>query len=92
MSSNELEKGGDPSSTQVQHPYRATVRTVFALVVALLSLLPVIAMTTGIDTVPAVAQILTVAALVTRVLALPQVDAFLKDFFPWLASAPSEEK
>ncbi|WP_207921298.1 hypothetical protein [Micromonospora sp. KC721] len=79
-------------TTQTRHPWRATVRTTFAAVVALLSLLPVVAVTAGIDTVPAVAQIIGVAAAVTRILALPSVDNFLKQFLPWLASAPAGEE
>lgn len=75
-------------ATQTKHPWRATARTVFAVVVAVLTLLPVVAATGGIATVPAVAQVLTVAAAVTRVLALPAVDVFLKQFLPWLATEP----
>ncbi|NLU77792.1 hypothetical protein HCA58_05150 [Micromonospora sp. HNM0581] len=75
--------------TQTRHPWRATVRTIFAVTVALLSLLPTIAVAGGVDDVPAVAQVLGVAAAVTRVLALPGVEAFLQRFLPWLASAPA---
>lgn len=77
-----------PNSTQVNHPYRATIRTIFAVVVGLLLLLPVVADTAGIDGVPLVARVLVAAAAVTRVLALPAVDLFLKQWVPWLASAP----
>ncbi|MCX4468975.1 hypothetical protein OOK41_01375 [Micromonospora sp. NBC_01655] len=75
--------------TQTRHPWRATVRTAFAVTVALLTLLPVAAAAGGVDTVPAVAQLLAVAAAVTRVLALPAVDEFLRAFLPWLAAAPA---
>jgi len=74
--------------TQTRHPWRATARTTFAVTVALLTLLPVAAAAGGIATVPAVAQLLAVAGAVTRVLALPTVDAFLRTFLPWLASTP----
>lgn len=76
--------------TQTRHPWRATVRTVFAATVALLSLLPVIAATAGVDTVPAIAQVLVVAGAVTRVLALPGVERFLELYVPWLAASPIE--
>ncbi|MBL6280142.1 hypothetical protein JMF97_28670 [Micromonospora fiedleri] len=79
-------------TTQTRHPWRATVRTIFAVTVALLSLLPTIAVAGGIDDVPAVAQVLGVAAAITRVLALPGVEAFLQRFLPWLASAPAGEE
>jgi hypothetical protein len=77
-------------TTQRRHPWRATVRTIFAAGVALLTLLPVIAATAGIDTVPAVAQVLLVAGAVTRVLALPGVERFLELYIPWLAASPAE--
>ncbi|MFG1660718.1 hypothetical protein ACGFIY_29690 [Micromonospora chersina] len=80
-----------PTTTQTRHPWRATARTIFAAVVALLSLLPAIAAVAGIDAVPLIAQALTVAAAVTRVLAIPGVDDFLRRYLPFLASAPTGE-
>lgn len=77
-------------TTQSRHPWRATVRTIFAAAVALLTLLPVIAATAGVDTVPAIAQVLLVAGAVTRVLALPGVEKFLELYVPWLAASPIE--
>lgn len=75
--------------TQSRHPWRATLRTVFAGLVAVATLLPVAAAAGGVDTVPAVAQAITVAAAITRLLALPAVDDFLRRFAPWLAASPS---
>lgn len=75
--------------TQTAHPWRATARTVFAATVALLTLLPVIATTAQIDTVAWVAQVLVVTGAVTRVLALPGVEAFLESYLPWLAARPA---
>lgn len=77
-----------PAPTQTQHPWRATARTVFAVVVALATLAPQIAAAADVATVPAVAQVLAVAAAVTRVLAIPGVDELLKRFAPFLASEP----
>lgn len=76
----------EPTTTQGAHPWRATARTVFAIVVALLTLLPVIAATAGIGAVPAVVQVLAVAATITRVLALPGVEDFLQKYLPFLAA------
>ncbi|MFI7003387.1 hypothetical protein [Nocardia sp. NPDC050175] len=72
--------------TQVAHPWQATARTVFAILVALASLIPVVAVAGGVDTIPAVAQLITVCAAVTRILALPGVDDFLSRFLPFLAA------
>jgi hypothetical protein len=76
--------------TQTRHPWRATTRTIFAAAVALLSLAPVIAMTAGVDTIPAIAQVLIIAGAVTRVLALPGVERFMEIYIPWLAASPYE--
>lgn len=78
--------------TQVAHPWRATVRTIFAAVVGFAPMAPVIyqaatqqdpAQATGV-----VAGGLVVAGGVTRVMALPGVDAWLKKFVPFLAATP----
>ncbi|SCG15534.1 hypothetical protein GA0070610_1768 [Micromonospora echinofusca] len=74
--------------TQTRHPWRATARTIFAATVAALTLLPTVAVAGGIDTFPAVAQVVAVAAAITRVLALPGVEDFLERFLPFLAAAP----
>lgn len=74
--------------TQVRHPWRATARTVFAGVIALASLLPTIALVAHVETVPLVAQTLTVLATVTRVLAIPGVDAWMRQYVSFLATSP----
>lgn len=76
--------------TQTRYPWRATARTVAAAAVGALSLLPVAAATAGVDTAPAVAQAIVVAGAITRVLALPGVDAWLRRYAPWLATAPAD--
>ena len=68
--------------TQARHPWRATARTTFAAVIAILPALPEIANTLGISTIPVVASVLSVTALVTRVLAIPEVDFWLDRYFP----------
>jgi len=74
--------------TQTRHPWRATARTVLAGAVALLSLLPTIAAVGHLDAAPGAAQILAVAAGVTRILAIPGVDTWLRQYVPWLAAQP----
>lgn len=78
--------------TQVAHPWRATIRTVIQAAIALAALAPFLIDAIGIDeTLPIVAGILAVAAAITRVAALPQVDAFLERFVPWLATGVHTE-
>lgn len=80
------------TSTQVRHPWRATIRTVLAGLLGAASLLPTIAVTAGVETVPAVAQAVAVAGVITRVMAVPGVDAWLRRYLPWLASTTTVDK
>ncbi len=80
-----------PTPTQTQYPWRATVRTVFAAVVGLLSLLPVIFMTAGVSGEVYAIQILAVTGAITRVLAIPGVNAWLEKFVPFLAAEPKQK-
>ncbi len=75
--------------TQTRHPWRATARTVFAAAVAFASLAPVVAATAHVDAVPAVVQVLAVAGAITRVLAMPAVDGWLRRYLPLLATTPA---
>lgn len=77
-------------TTQSAHPWRATLRTALAAAVALAPALPEIARTAGVATVPVVAGALVLAGGVTRVLASPAVEDWLRDFVPWLAAAPRD--
>lgn len=75
--------------TQVRRPWRATVRTGIAVVVALAAMLPALVDAAGIDEAwPPAAAALAIAAAITRVMALPAVEAFLARFVPWLAADP----
>lgn len=78
--------------TQVKRPWRATFRTAVAGAIALASIAPYIyagaALHDPQQATGLVAQILGVAAGVTRVLAVPQVEVFLRRYAPWLAAAP----
>lgn len=81
-------------TTQAEHPWRATTRTVFAIVVALAAMAPVIytaaTMASPEAATGAAAGVLAIAGAVTRIMALPGVEAFLKRFAPWLAAAPED--
>ena len=79
-----------PAPTQTQHPARATIRTVFAGLLALVTLLPYILGAAHVDTTVWGAQALAVAAGVTRVLAIPAVNAWLTENVPWLAATPRQ--
>jgi len=79
--------------TQTRHPWRATVRTVVAVVVALAAMLPLLVEASGVDeTLAPVAGALAIAGAITRVMALPAVDAFLARFLPWLSTTGGDEQ
>lgn len=76
--------------TQVRRPWRATARTIFAALVALAALLPVLVQEAGLDpdAIPWLGTVLLAAGAVTRIMAHPLVERFLRTFLPWLAAAP----
>jgi hypothetical protein len=79
---------GQIAVTQIRHPWRAVIRTVAAAVIALIPVLPPIIDSLGVATVPWVASGLIVIGAVTRVLALRQVETWLRQWAPALAAAP----
>ena len=76
----------EETPTQARHPWRATARTTIAALVALLPALPQIAQELHISTLPLVASILSITALVTRVLAIPEVDRWIDRYAPSLSA------
>lgn len=73
-------------STQVQHPWHATVRSAFQFIMGLLVIVPVVIAELGLSkSIPWVAGALAVAAAATRLMALEPVVAFLERWAPWLA-------
>lgn len=76
--------------TQVRRPTRATVRSVFQFLVALCVLFPILVDQAGLDPSrwPWLAVPLGVATIVTRIMAVPAVEVFLRRWFPFLAAAP----
>jgi len=79
-------------STQTRHPWRATVRTIAAALVALLVIAPQIILEAGLHETAYGAQALAVIGAVTRVLALPSVDGWLRRWAPWLAAEPPQDR
>ncbi|MEV7026172.1 hypothetical protein [Kitasatospora sp. NPDC093558] len=66
---------------------RRTIRTIFQTVLGLAAGLPVLVHTTGVSSaLPGLGVALAVAAAITRVMALPAVDALLPG---WLKMAPA---
>lgn len=72
--------------TQTRRPWHAVARTVLAAMIGLLPVLPMIAQALEIESIPVVASVLAVTAAVTRVLALPEIETWLRRFAPWLAA------
>lgn len=79
--------------TQVRRPWRATARTLFAAVVGFSAMFPLIVNASGADqTWPPLAYALAIASAITRIMAVPAVEAFLQRFVPFLAAAPGPAK
>jgi hypothetical protein len=75
-----------PQSTQTAYPWRATIRTAFAFLIGLAASWALIIQAAGIDPgIEWAATSLTVAAGITRVMALPAVDDLIRRFAPFLA-------
>ena len=76
--------------TQVRRPWRSTARTVFQAFVGLCVLAPLLVTATGlkVEQLPWLGVVLAVALAVTRVMALPGVETWLRTFVPFLAAAP----
>ena len=77
-------------ATQSAHPWRATLRTIFAALIALAAMAAPV-YTAATNQAPEAATGwaalgLAICGAVTRILALPQVDEWLHRFAPWLAT------
>ena len=77
--------------TQTRYPWRAVLRTIVAYIPPVAVMLPEAAKAAGIERWAWVAAILAVAGGITRVLAVPSVNAFFQQAFPPLAAAPKTE-
>lgn len=84
------------TTTQVRAPWKAVARTLFAVVPAAALLvqpvLDAVANGDGAALGPWAAGAISVAAAITRVLALPGVESFLRRFAPWLAAGARDNE
>ncbi|AUM18215.1 MULTISPECIES: hypothetical protein [Rhodococcus] len=74
--------------TQTAYPWRATARTVFAVLIGVLSVIPTFMATSGLDSTVVGAQVVVVTGAVTKALAHPMVNALIARYAPWLAAEP----
>ncbi|MDI6911496.1 hypothetical protein [Nocardioides sp.] len=84
--------GAAVTPTQVRRPWRSTIRTVFQAAVAAAAAAPLVYQAATQDSpelaTGAAGAFLAVSAGVTRVMALPVTERFLRRFLPFLAAAP----
>lgn len=80
-----------PTPTPVAHPWRATVRTVFQVLIGLAAIAPSLVTAAGLDPValPLLGTALAVAAVVTRLMASPTVQGFLSIWARRFAADPT---
>jgi hypothetical protein len=76
--------------TQTRHPWRATARTILAAALPLIPLLPELVDVLGLRAYAWAGGIVTAAGIITRVLAVPGVNAWLARHAPALAAAPRQ--
>lgn len=75
--------------TQSKHPWRATVRTLFAVIVGLAASYGFLVQLLGLNTQwHWVAVGAVVAAAITRAMANPVVELALQKYLPWLSAQP----
>lgn len=85
-----LEYAGTP--TQVVHPWRSVLRTVFQAVVGLAAAWAIIVQAVGLDeTIPWVATSLVITGAITRFMNSPAANAILERFLPFLATGVHTE-
>ncbi|GAA5143370.1 hypothetical protein GCM10023340_08660 [Nocardioides marinquilinus] len=92
MPTTQLEVAVTP--TQVRRPWRSTARSAFQALVGLCVLMPLLIGAAGLDPakVPLLAGVVGVAAAVTRIMAIPAVEEWLRRFLPFLAAAPRPKR
>lgn len=74
--------------TQVRHPWRATLRTGVAVVLAMLPIMPQVVDELGLGGYAWAVGFLGVVAGITRVLAIPTVNLWIQKWLPALAATP----
>lgn len=79
------------ATTQERHSFRAMLRTAFQMLVALAVLWPIITVTLDLPDWAWVGTATVVAAGITRLMAVPEVEQFLRKFLPFLSAAPKPE-
>lgn len=86
----------EATTTQSAHPWKAVLRTAFAAIVALAALAsPIYEAIAQADAASATgwaAAALGIAGAITRVLALPAVESFLRTFLPFLAAGSNNDE
>ncbi|KZM70748.1 hypothetical protein [Nocardia terpenica] len=76
--------------SQVRHPWHAVARTVFQLAIGIAAAMPIIVSASGIPaTAAGTGAALAISAAITRIMAIPAVDAALRLWLPWLAAEPA---
>jgi hypothetical protein len=75
--------------TQVRRPWRSTARTIFQATISLAAMWGLIVAALDLPDWAWVGTSIAVAGGITRVMAIPAVEAWLRRFFPFLAAAPA---
>lgn len=78
--------------TQIRRPWRSTARTIFQAAIALAAMWALIVAALGLPDWAWVSASVAAAGGITRVMALPEVEAFLRTFVPFLAASKEDNR
>lgn len=75
-------------TTPVSHPNRRAIRTFVAAAIGMLPLIPELVFGLHLDGTEVGAQVVAVSGTMSRIMALPSVDRWIRRYLPWLAATP----
>lgn len=78
--------------TQVRRPWRSTARTIFQATVSLAAMWGLVVAALDLPDWAWVGTSVAVAGGITRVMAIPAVETWLRRFLPFLAAAPAPKE
>lgn len=76
-----------PKTTQESQPWKATVRTIFQMLIGFAAMMPQLIEAANLsEATPWVGASLAISAGFTRIMAMPAIEDFLERFLPFLAA------
>jgi len=80
-------RGDQERPTQTIHPWRSVLRTVIAAAIGFIPIGTDLVIQLGWDSTPFFAGFIALGGAITRVMAMPQTEAWLNKYAPWLSAS-----